>query len=83
MSSTDTSTLCNKHSFRVNPYPAKVCPWCEIERLTAELAQVGVAKITEKCIFCETRIEVPEPNQYSVICGVCRQRNYEAAWRLE
>ena len=29
--------LCNKHSFEINPYPKLVCPWCEIERLTAEL----------------------------------------------
>ena len=28
-----SDTLCNKHSFEINPYPKPVCPWCEIEVL--------------------------------------------------
>lgn len=37
---------------------------------------------TEKCMFCDTRIEVPAPNQYAVICAPCRQQAYETADRL-
>ena len=39
-------------------------------------------EILEKCMFCETMIEVPEPNTYAVICAACRQEAYETADRL-
>jgi len=37
---------------------------------------------TEQCMFCETMIDVPEPNQYVVICARCRQKAIETADRL-
>jgi hypothetical protein len=37
---------------------------------------------TEKCMFCDTQIEVPAPMQYAVICAPCRQKAYETADRL-
>lgn len=37
---------------------------------------------TEKCMLCETRIEVPAPEQYAVICAPCRQKAYETSDRL-
>ncbi len=38
--------------------------------------------VTEKCAFCETRIGVPEPKAYVVICASCRQKAYKTAEAL-
>lgn len=52
---------------------------------SADLAEIhtrvesGQEPATEKCMFCETRIEVPEPNAYVVICTPCRKQAYETA----
>ena len=32
---------------------------------------------TEKCMFCDTQIEVPAPMQYAVICAPCRDAVYQ------
>jgi len=33
-------------------------------------------------MFCETRLSVPAPNQYAVICAPCREQAYATAERL-
>lgn len=57
--------------------------WPKKQPLVDALAAVQTREpVTEKCMFCETRIEVPGPNVYAVICAPCRQQAYATADKI-
>ena len=37
---------------------------------------------TEECMFCPTRIAVPAPHTYAVICAECKRKAYEFADKI-
>lgn len=47
------------------------------DALKAETTKGSGHTYTEKCMFCDTQIEVPAPMQYAVICAPCRDAVYQ------